>query len=171
MPRPGRFIPGKEKVGANFEGKISPSGFEPRTVQPLASRITDYTCSEMSNYRTEVVRTARADTSHTSWHVCLVRMFTWLSLQRLRRFRHTLILFIRFLDPSYLTKAALLYISSSSNFSQNILWDTNTYNRADHRQSVVPITSESYAKNGSSRFLTSFVNLLKRSGNFTYYQV
>jgi hypothetical protein len=54
-PSPGRFIPGKERPGTHFTGgwvgpqgrsgrvrKIWPlQGFDPRTVQPVASRYTD----------------------------------------------------------------------------------------------------------------------------------
>ena len=55
MPRPDRFTPGKEtryplyrKLGGiqSQSGQVQkispPPGFEPRTVQPLASRYTDY---------------------------------------------------------------------------------------------------------------------------------
>ena len=53
-PRPGRFIPGKDPVpivqevgwapGLVWTGaeNLAPLGFDPRTVQPVASRYTDY---------------------------------------------------------------------------------------------------------------------------------
>jgi len=54
MPRPDRFTPGEEPVPRRLSGpqgrsgrmqKISPSppAFDPRTVQPIASRYTDWT--------------------------------------------------------------------------------------------------------------------------------
>jgi len=53
-PRPGRFVPGKDPVPIVQEAgwvsepvwrgaeNFAPPGFDPRTVQPVASRYTDY---------------------------------------------------------------------------------------------------------------------------------
>ena len=55
MPRPGRFTPGKDLVPICVGGSVGPRacldrreksrpppGFDPRTIQPIASHYTDY---------------------------------------------------------------------------------------------------------------------------------
>jgi len=87
-PRPGRFTPGKDPVPIGPQGrsgqvrKVSPPGFDPRTVHPVASRYTDWAVPAHCLRKKEVRLTWRVRHA-LSLSVCLfVPLTVSLSLTR-----------------------------------------------------------------------------------------